>query len=179
MAIPFMSFLAGGFIQRQFDKKGIRFFYTPSYAQMKMIGLFFILSFMASLISPYFISQYTISFQAVQSDWWTQEIGELLKPTWGNTKLPFIIAAVTLCSFGLQWFAAYRSGKNEQNKYASLVHLMLLAPFIYLSFTAMRFIFFLGVIGLPILSRNLSCLFVNFESVQDFLKKNLSQSSLL
>ncbi|UCH44051.1 MAG: tetratricopeptide repeat protein [Nitrospiraceae bacterium] len=171
MVIPFMSFLAGGFLQQRLDKKGLHFLYTPSYAQMKTIGLFFILSFLASLVSPYFISQYTIAFQLVQSDWWTQEIGELLKPTWANNKQAYIIAAVTLSSFVLQWFAAYRSGKNEQNKYASLVHLMLLAPFMYLSFTAVRFTFFLGFIGLPVLSRNLSGLFVNVEWMQAFLKK--------
>lgn len=156
MFIPFGAFIAGGIIQRYLNRvsggKEI-FLFTPSSAQVKTIILIFILSFLFSLISPYFIKQYTVSSLALSSDWWKQEIMELQKPTWVNMKYPFIMAPLVILTFILNLFF------SKTRRTVSLIHLILVIPFLYLSFTAMRFIFLAAIISGPVVARNISGLF--------------------
>lgn len=156
MFIPFGAFIAGGIIQRYLNKVsgGKEIFpFTPSSAQVKTIILIFILSFLFSLISPYFIKQYTVSSLALSSDWWKQEIMELQKPTWVNMKYPFIMAPLVILTFILNLFF------SKTRRTVSLIHLILVIPFLYLSFTAMRFIFLAAIISGPVVARNISGLF--------------------
>ncbi len=156
MFIPFGAFIAGGIIQRYLNRVsgGKEIFpFTPSSAQLKTIILIFILSFLFSLISPYFIKQYTVSSLALSSDWWKQEIMELQKPTWVNMKYPFIMAPLVILTFILNLFF------SKTRRTVSLIHLILVIPFLYLSFTAMRFIFLAAIISGPVVARNISGLF--------------------
>ncbi len=156
MFIPFGAFIAGGIIQRYLNRVsgGKEIFpFTPSSAQVKTIILIFILSFLFSLISPYFIKQYTVSSLALSSDWWKQEIMELQKPTWVNMKYPFIMAPLVILTFILNLFF------SKTRRTVSLIHLILVIPFLYLSFTAMRFIFLAAIISGPVVARNISGLF--------------------
>lgn len=156
MFIPFCAFIAGGIIQRYLNRVsgGKEMFpFTPSSAQVKTIILIFILSFLFSLISPYFIKQYTVSSLVLSSDWWKQEIMELQKPTWVNMKYPFIMAPLVILTFILNLFF------SKTRRTVSLIHLILVIPFLYLSFTAMRFIFLAAIISGPVVARNISGLF--------------------
>jgi pentatricopeptide repeat protein len=164
MFVPFLSFIAGGVIQRHI---GSRFTVhgLPSASQLKTIALIFALSFAASLISPYFISQYLFGSQFLSSPWFKQEIIELKAPTWETAKWPYVITAALVLSFVLNWVAFYRTRKKTDNSERStmkgelsLVHLFLVLPFVVLSFTAMRFVFLLGIVAGPVLARNISAI---------------------
>jgi len=144
MVVPFIAFLAGGSIQHLLGKKGIAFEKSPSLSQMKMITVIFGLSFVCSLISPYFIGQYTHSAQALASEWWKQEINELKTPTWETNKWPHFMAASLLISFLLNI------------RRCSISHLFLSIPFTVLSFTAVRFISLAAVMTAPVFIRNIS-----------------------
>ena len=167
MFVPFLSFIVGGFLQRYLNKVvyGSQFTvhgeqstvsHEMSASQLKTIALIFLASFIASLISPYFISQYGLGAQVLASDWFKQEIMELRPPTWESFKAPFIMAPVLILSLILSWVTAYRSRRVSPVSEQHLIHLLLVVPFIYLSFTALRFVFLLGIVAGPVLARNLS-----------------------
>ncbi len=154
MFVPFGAFIGGGVIQLYINKASggkVLFSFTPSMNQIKTIVIIFVLSFVASLISPYFISQYTVSSQALASDWWRHEIMELQRPTWQNMKYPFIMAPFVLFTF----LSGYLASRRQGRPYPALIHLFLVIPFLYLSFTAMRFIFLAAIISAPVVARNI------------------------
>ncbi len=161
MFVPFLSFLAGGFIQHLTGKKGFAFAKTPSPTQMKTIALIFGLSFGCSLISPYFIGQYTHSAQALASEWWKQEINELKVPTWETTKWPYFIAAALLASILLNI------------RRLSIIHLFLSLPFAVLSFTAVRFISLSAIMTAPVFVRNVSS-FIEDKTWKRFMTGKVS-----
>lgn len=152
MFVPFGAFIVGGIIERFINSKlkmrndRLEAF---SKSQLKTIGLIFIASFIASLISPYFISQYTFGAQFLASDWWKQQIIELNPPTWQTTKWPYIVTVAIAISFVLRWIIGGFGG-------LSLIHLFMVIPFVVLSFTALRFVFLLGIVAGPIVARNIS-----------------------
>lgn len=144
MFVPFIAFIAGGFLQRSLAAKSGHFTDGPSASQLKTITLVFMASFAASLVSPYFIRQYFFGAQFLASDWYKQEIAELRPPTWAAMKWPFIMAPAVALSFFLN------------RKRISLIHLLLVAPFLILSFTAVRFAFVLCIVAGPIVARNVA-----------------------
>lgn len=157
MGVPFLSFIIGGILQRYFGNKGMRFLATPSVSQLKTIMLFFTLSFIGSLVSPYGLSQYafgpkTLTFQK-------QLNMEYFPTTWENDKWPYIITLIIAITFLLCWFKAYRQKTaNTDIRYPSIIHLILVIPFILLAFKVGRFGFLLAIVAGPILIRNLSAL---------------------
>lgn len=167
MFVPFLSFIAGGILQKMVNRlrptadSGI-FQYTPSSAQLKTILLIFLLSFGGSLISPYSKYQFTSGASVLGSDWWSQEIVELARPTWESNKWPFIMSSVLMASFAVNWLMVFfRRSKKGINRLLSasappLIHLFIAIPFILLSFKALRFVFLLGIVSGPILARNIS-----------------------
>ncbi len=144
MFVPFLSFIVGGLIQIQLERRGLVFSRTPTPSRLKRVGVLFIASFAASLVSPYFLDQYTFGAQFLASDWWRQEIIELASPTWQTTKWPFVTAAALGLSFLLN------------RRQPSLIHLLLVVPFAVLAFTALRFVFLFGIVSGPVLARNVS-----------------------
>lgn len=177
MFVPFLSFIVGGIIQQYLNKKvhssqltahskkeGEYITLPPdtmSLKQLKTITVIFALSFVASLVSPYFISQYLFGTQVLASPWFEQEITELRAPTWETNKWPYVITAVITLSFVLNMVASYRS---KQKVDMSIIHLLLVLPFIVLSFTALRFVFLLGIVAGPVLARNISALFGSLQN---------------
>ncbi len=151
MTVPFFAYLAGGWLQGFTARHAaprvsphlLGFAPAPSPEQLKTISLVFALSLAASLLSPYFIDQYTHSFQAVQSDWWRQEITELNRPNWEHYKALYVLAGLILASFLLN------------HRRVSLVDAGIALPLLVLPFVAVRFMWF-AAIGAVYLVRNLS-----------------------
>lgn len=145
MVVPFLAFLMGGIIQRYLSEKGI--FSCAQYSsvsQLKVVLTIFAVSFAATLISPYAISQYSFGSQFLASSWFKQEISELRPPTWAMMKLPFIVTPIVFLSFFFN------------RKRVSVFHLFLVAPFAVLQFTAVRFVFLFGIVSGPVVARNVS-----------------------
>lgn len=142
MLIPFGAFLVGGYFQRFVNRRFGTTGPEVSPAQARTIAVVFAASFLASLVSPYFIGQYTVGAKLLGVDWWKQEVLELLPPTWDTNKWPYVLTAAT----GLSFVAAGRR--------SSLIHALLVLPFMVLAFTAIRFIFLLAIVAGPIIARN-------------------------
>lgn len=158
--IPFLSFIIGGLLQHYFNSRGMRFQNTPSMSQIKVILLILVISFLASLISPYFLSQYFYGSQVITSDWWKQEILELQAPSGLIIDVLYGLTGIIILSFIINI------------RYISLIHLFLVIPFIVLSFSSNRFFFLIGIIAGPILSRNFSS-FIETRSLSDFFRRKI------
>jgi tetratricopeptide (TPR) repeat protein len=145
MVIPFVSFLVGSMVQRALSRKNIIISdHIPTSYQIKTVGFVFIASFAASLISPYFISQYFFGAQFLSNPWFKQEILELQRPEWNILKWLYIAAGFILITFILN------------RKRLSVMHLLMVIPFIALAFTAKRFLLLMAMVSGPIVVRNLS-----------------------
>jgi len=140
----FPAFICGGLIQYRFDKKGGRFADTPSLQQVKTLCLIFAASFAATLVNPYFIKQYFYGANVLSSAWAKQNVLELQSPIWPFNKSPYILTSVIFFSFILN------------RRRFSVMHFLLVLPFIFLSFTARRFMFLAGIAAGPIIAQNIS-----------------------
>jgi len=144
MFIPFFAFLAGGGLQRILEKRGFSFPATPSVAQLRTLLLIFIGSFGATLINPNFLGEYYYGSSILTTAVYTQAIPELQPTTWQLSAWPYLVACAIVISFALN------------RKRFSLMHLLLVLPFIVFALTIRRFIVLEAIIGGPILARNLS-----------------------
>lgn len=143
MVVPFLAFLIGSWGDTLLNRTETGF--RMNKQQTVMIGSIFGLSFLFSLIGPYFIYQYTHSIQAVISPWWTQGgVQELHAPDWSGFRWPFIVVGLLAASFVLNF------------RRASLAHLLLVLPLAYLSLKFIRFTFPFAVVAAPVIARNLS-----------------------
>jgi hypothetical protein len=142
MAVPFVAFLAGGYIQNVGKSKAL-FSATPFKTEhFKVIALLFFLSFLATFINPYPLSQFTVGYGGVANNWARQNIVEL-GPMITSERIQFCLTAfLTLFSFYLN------------RKRFSLPHLLLLLPFFVLPFVARRFLFITGIVVIPVVARN-------------------------
>lgn len=161
MPVLFISFIVGGFLQIWLSKKGRRFFYTPSISQIKVISLIFIISLITSAISPYFIDQYTFGAQFLASGWFKRNITELAPPTWKLYKWPYILM-VLIC---LSYIACWIKARSSASPLPSIIHILILTPFSFLAFTAVRFVVILSIVSAPIIARNISALFEGKETL--------------
>ncbi len=144
MVVPFLVFIIGGLANQYLDKKGIKVEISPSNDQIKTILIIFVLSFLSSLISPYFISQYFFATQYLSEPWFKQEILELQSPEWYIKKWLYIGTGIVIASFVLN------------SKKISIINFLMIIPFAYLSFTAKRFLLLYAVIAAPIVIKNIS-----------------------
>ncbi len=162
MFVPFIAFIAGGFLQRYIPAKSSEVVYAPSLSKLKTIAFIFLASFLASLISPYFTSQYFFGASYLKSNsWYILNIPELSPPTWNTMKWPFIVSPVVILSFIL-------NGKK-----ISLIHLLLVIPFIAISFVSSRFAYILCIVAGPVLARNISTFFAETQLRQRLSAKPL------
>lgn len=173
MFIPFFAFLIGGTLQINLQKRGIDFSNTPSKSHLKIILLILLLSFFASLISPYGINQYTFGSKFLTSDYYKQVVWELQTPTWETNKWPFLITPAIIVSFALNLLVALRVKSNIP--YPSIIYSLIILPFMILSFTAMRFTFLVAIVAAPIVIKNIS-LFLNIKRWNAF---DLSKSVII
>ena len=154
MAIPFIAFIAGGFFQRFMQEKfGYQYLFTPSYRQIAIMAVAFAASIFASLINPYTSYQLTAPAGLITSNWWMDEVFELKHPTWDTWKSPFIFSAVILVSFLLAVL----------KKRISLIHLIMVLPFIYIGLSGIRFMFLIGLVGGPLVARNIGLVFADID----------------
>ncbi|MBI4689200.1 MAG: tetratricopeptide repeat protein [Nitrospirae bacterium] len=144
MFIPFGAFIAGGVLQGYMNRKLSSDFFPLSPSQIKTIIIIFIASFAASLINPFFISQYFYGTESLATSWIKQEVLEVQPPTWQTNKWPYLMTALIVLSFILN------------RKRFSFIHFFIGIPFIVLSFAAFRFVFILGIVSGPLLARNIS-----------------------
>lgn len=178
MLVPFLAFIAGGTLQKFINKKRTIFHDTPSDRQLMVVAGIFVLSIAASFITPYSILselqggvRYVLAnimpaspagqvssgaASVVSSDWWSQEVSELRKPTWEIAKAPYLIVSLLVLSFVL----------NVRR--LSLISIFMVIPFIHLSFTALRFIFLFAVVAGPVIIRNMSS-FLSMPEIDRFL----------
>ena len=147
MTIPFIAFIAGGFFQRVIqDRFGYQYLFTPSYRQIFIMAVVFAASILASLINPYTSAQLTAPASLITSNWWMDEVIELKPPTWDIWKSPFIFSAIILGSFL----------PAIVKKRISLIHLIMVLPFIYIGLSGIRFVFLIGLVGGPMIVRNIN-----------------------
>ena len=147
MAVPFLAFITGGLVQLYFRKRGWGLSSraaTPTAAQLKTLGLVFALSIAASLLSPYFTGQFFHGAQYLATDWYKQEIVELLPPTREILIVLWLVIGITLVSFLLS------------RAHFSFIHLLLVIPFMVLPFSARRFLFLIAIVAGPVIVRNIA-----------------------
>ncbi|NWF98686.1 MAG: tetratricopeptide repeat protein [Nitrospirae bacterium] len=144
MTVPFGAFIIGGLTHKYLNEKNIKIESVPSGEQIKTIIIVFILSFAASLISPYFIKQYFFGAQFLSDPWFKQEILELQSPEWYIKKWLFIGSGIVILTFLINW------------RNFSVINLLMIIPFAFLSFTAKRFLLLYAIVAGPIVIRNLS-----------------------
>lgn len=163
IAVPFGAFLVGGMVQRLLLRKGLRFSGTPTWPQLFRITIVFLLPLLLAVIAtPGKLWGLVMGgVQFMQVDWYKQEIIELLPPSWDAYKLPFILTAVVVFSFVINWILSFR---RRIEITGSFVSLLLILPFIYLALTSKRFLFLLAIVSGPILVRNLAPFFFASES---------------
>ena len=138
------AFIVGGFMQRKLNARGFDA-QAPSGRQLKTMLALAAISFGVTLLNPYGIDQYLRPLSVLGDETWNkQNIFELAEPTgWLRTTL-FVIAGSVLGSFAIL------------GRRAPIAHLILVLPYLYLPFTAKRFLFLIALVGMPVLVRNLS-----------------------
>lgn len=172
MAIPFVSFIIGGMLQLYLANKWMSFPNTLSISQLKAIMFIFLFSFIASLLNPNFTGQY-IYGPDVLSSVWPHKVMEGFPPTWNTDKWPYLITLTMLVVFALEWLKVFRLKDPVKRGYPSFIPIILVIPFIALSFTAIRFDSILAVVAGPVLARSLSALLNSEKWNRIFLKKGV------
>lgn len=142
MVVPFISFLLGSLIQKYLTAKNISTHFCPTNKQLKTVFIIMILSLLAVFVTPYSWSQYFYGFHVLDIDIYKETIVELAPLKFSINSLTIVIILIFL-SFIL----------NLRN--ISFIHLFLAIPFLIMPFVAIRFIFLVGIVGLPILIRNI------------------------
>lgn len=161
MVIPFGAVLAGGLIQGFFKAKAIESNRVPSRPQLKTIFLIFLASFAATFLNPNFAEQYLYGYRMLSVPWYKQEILELQAPTWQIVKWPYLLSLSLILSFLFNV------------KRISIINVLLCIPFMYLSLVSVRFIYILGIVAAPILSKNISSI-LRLYSLERYLLKRAS-----
>jgi len=144
MFVPFGAFILGGAAQIYIGKKGVGDPASVSRRKVAVIGALFVISLAASLLNPNSFHQYLYAGKVLAADWYKKVTVELHPPVGADRTMLFVIVGLIISSFVLN------------AKRISFIHLLLVLPFLYLPFLADRFIVLIGVIGGPVLARNIS-----------------------
>jgi tetratricopeptide (TPR) repeat protein len=144
MFVPFLAFIVGGLLQQHLETRGMSFSKTPTASQIKVIAIVFAASFISSLLNPHFIEPYLFAYKTVSVTSYKEQIVELIAPSGSSLINLYVYTALILASFLL-----------ARNRF-SLIHLLIVIPFLVLPFTAARFQFLIGLVGGPVLARNIS-----------------------
>lgn len=145
--VPFGAVIAGGVALHLLGRwRGIAVPDTPSAKQLTTVAAVLAADLLASLLNPRGVEILTLPFQLAASAWVTQEVTELQRPPFELYPGPYVLAALLLVTLVALW------------RRAPLIPALLVAPFAYLGFSAVRFIFIFAVVGSPVLSRNLAAI---------------------
>jgi tetratricopeptide (TPR) repeat protein len=144
MAVTFGAFLAGGLVQRRLSARGIGLCHSPDARGLKTVLVVAVTSLAASLVNPLYHEQYLFGRGIMGSAWWKQLVVELQPPAGDMFAVVCVVDALVLLSFALNW------------RRFSAAHFLLVAPFLVLPFTAVRFMSLPVIVGAPVVARNLS-----------------------
>ncbi len=150
VAGPFAAAVAGTLADRWLSRR-----YAPTGSasdplqrdgRIRTILVVFVLVVLASFLNPYGVDALTLPFRLATTPWLTQEIGELQRPTLSEHPAPYVLAALLVVTF------------LARGRRASIVDLLLVAPFAWLGFSATRFVFLFAIVAAPVAARNLAAL---------------------
>jgi tetratricopeptide (TPR) repeat protein len=144
--VPFGAVLGGGVALHLAGRCGVACPDTPSVTQLRTVAAVLVADLLASLLNPRHVEILTLPFQLATSPWFTQEVTELRRPPFDLYPGPYILAALLLLTCLALW------------RRAPVIPALLVAPFAFLGFSAVRFVFLLVIVGAPLLSRNLAAL---------------------
>lgn len=158
--VPFVAFLVGGQLQRLFrERRGIGLPGTPSAGQLRTIAAVFAATVLASFLNPYGIAPFLLPFRLAESQWFRHEILELQAPSLSDVHgMPMIISALLVPIAPFIITALLVLTFIVSIKRLSLISVLLVAPFVYLGFSARRFVFLLAIVSAPVLARHLRSL---------------------
>lgn len=139
MFATFPPFIAGGLLERLLGRSE-----APSMARIRTIGIVFLLSLAASLINPNFSYQFFFGYEQIANEWAKDEVFEFLPPSGLTRSFVLAFGILTLASFALN------------RRRFSLVNLLIVIPFFYMSLMAVRFSYFIAFVGGPVIIRNVS-----------------------
>jgi len=145
--VPFGAVLAGGAGLSLIGRwRGAALPGSPSGRQLKTVAAVLVVDLLASLLNPRGLESLTLPFRLAGMRWSTQEITELQRPPFDLYPGVYVLGALLLLVFVARW------------RRAPLVPVLLIAPFAFLGFSAVRFIFLISIVGAPVLARNLSAI---------------------
>lgn len=137
---PIAAVAVGGLIQRRHaGRREKADFIRPLLIVLVLVAA-------ASFVNPYGVDALTLPFRLATTPWFTQEIGELQRPTPSEYPVPYVLAGLLV----LALLVGIRR--------ASLVDVFLVAPFAWLGFSAVRFVFLFSIVAAPVVARNLAAL---------------------
>jgi tetratricopeptide (TPR) repeat protein len=141
--VPFGAILAGGGLLRLLERwRGRPITGSPSPRQLRTVALVLAGVLLASTLNPYGTHALTQPFRLAAAPWLTQYVHELQPPRLALQPAPFLVAALLAVTFVV---LARR---------LPVISVLLVAPFVYLGLSALRFMFLLGLIAAPVLARN-------------------------
>src|SRR5262245_49200102 len=145
--VPFAAFLVGGQLLRLAQRRwGWECPGMPSVGQLKTVGVVFIATLLASLVNPYGTHVLSAPFK-LASPWLMQNVLELQPPTFATFPAPTILTGLlALTSLALA------------RRVPVIMSILLVAPFVVLGFSAVRFVFLLVIVAAPVLARHLSAM---------------------
>jgi tetratricopeptide (TPR) repeat protein len=143
--VPFLAVLGGGVALRLAVPLAPRLMVAaaiPTWRQLAMVAAVFVASLVASLVNPYTTDIHTLPFKLAEQPWFRQAIGELQAVRWSTWPGPFVVAGFVVLSLLLTVSRV------------PLLAVLLVVPFAYLGFSAVRFTFLFLLVAAPILARN-------------------------
>ncbi len=152
-AVPFVAILAGGLILRGLERwRGAALPATPTAAQLKTVAIVFAAVILASLVNPYGPEPLKLPFQFAAASWHAANILELQPPRLGSHPGPFLVTAV---------LAATLLAPARRYQFIST---LLVAPFVYLGLSGLRFVPLLMIVAAPVLARSFSVMAAGVRS---------------
>lgn len=162
IVVPLGAFVIGSLMQGYLNRRGLSEAPFLSTRQIKVLLLCFAGALLLSLLNPNGIGQYLAGVRFIGADFYKQEIEELLPPK-GNIRIAlWAVIALLGLSFVLN------------RKQFSIIHLLLVLPFMLMPFMATRFVYLIVIVGGPILCRNVAGFCTARKPCHDFAQGRLS-----
>lgn len=142
--VPYLAVLAAGLGPRLLGRRrGAGAPAHPSPRQLRTVGAVGALGLGASLLNPYGVLAFTSPLEVFGSWWHTTHILELQPVLPWLAPGPYLLALAVAGSFVLV------------RRPELLHHALLVAPFVYLGLSRLRFVAIMAVVAAPVLARNL------------------------
>jgi tetratricopeptide (TPR) repeat protein len=145
--VPFGAVLVGGQILRLIGRwRGVTLPGAPSHAQTKTIAVVLVAVVLASAANPHGLAVLIEPLRLTSYPWLLQHVVELQAAPFLHSPAPAILTgllALTLVALAKQ---------------VPITTFLLVAPFVYLGFSAQRFVFLFAIVAAPIVARNLGAL---------------------